>query len=57
MKAVPCASTRADNNKIVKISLKHSGYMGDPSKDPSTIDSSKVFDELANNMKALTIEE
>lgn len=44
------------NNKIVKISLKYTGYMGDPSKDPSTIDSGKVFDEFANNMKALTVE-
>jgi len=43
------------NNKIVKISLKYMGYMGDPSKDPSTIDSNKVFDEFANNMKAFTI--
>lgn len=43
------------NNKIVKISLKYMGYMGDPSKDPSTIDSAKVLDEFANNMKALTI--
>jgi hypothetical protein len=43
------------NNKIVKISLKYMGYMGDPSKDPSTIDSTKVFDEFANNMKGLTI--
>lgn len=43
------------NNKIVKISLKHSAYMSDPAKDPSTIDSDKVFNEFANNMKALTI--
>jgi len=44
------------NGKIVKVSLKHVGYMGDPAKDPSTIDSDKVFDEFANNMKALTVE-
>jgi len=44
------------NNKIVKISLKYMGYMGDPAKDPSTIDSDKVFDEFASDIKALTIE-
>jgi len=45
------------NNKIIKISLKHSAYMGDPAKDPSTIDSDKVFNEFASDIKVLTIEE
>lgn len=43
------------DNKIVKISVKYMGYIGDPSKDPSAIDSSKVFNEFADNMKALSI--
>ena len=43
------------NNKIVKISLVHVGYMGDPANDPSTINAGKVFDELDKSIKALKI--
>lgn len=41
------------NNKIVKISLEHEAYMGDPANDPTTIDADKVFDELDKSIKAL----
>lgn len=43
------------NNKIVKISLKHAVYMGDPANDPTTIDAGKVFDELDKSIKALKV--
>lgn len=43
------------NNKIVKISLEHVGYVGNPANDPSTIDADKVFDELDKSIKALKI--
>jgi len=43
------------NNKIVKISLKYTGYMGDPADDPTTIDASKVFDELDKSIKTLKV--
>lgn len=41
------------NNKIVKISLKHSAYMGDSANDPATIDEAKIFDELDKSIKTL----
>jgi len=41
------------NGKIVKISLKNMGYIGDPASDPTTIDASKVLDELDKAIKAL----
>lgn len=41
--------------KIVKISLKHVGYMGDPSHDPSTINADNVFAELDAAVKALKV--
>lgn len=43
------------NNKIVKISLKHQGYMGDPAKDPTTIDADKVFEELDKAIKTIKV--
>lgn len=43
------------NGKIVKISLKHAGYMGDPSRDPSTINADSVFAELDAAVKALKV--
>jgi hypothetical protein len=41
--------------KIIKISLKHTGYMGDPSHDPSTINADNVFAELDTAVKALKV--
>jgi len=43
------------NSKIVKISLKNEGYIGDPAKDPSTVDAGKVFDELDKSINSLKI--
>lgn len=43
------------NDKIVKISLKNVGYMGNPADDPTTIDANKVFDELNKSIKALKV--
>lgn len=43
------------DGKIVKISLKHVGYMGNPADDPSTIDADPVFDELDKAVKALKV--
>jgi hypothetical protein len=43
------------NDKIVKISLQHDGYMGDPANDPTTIDADKVFEELDKSIKALNV--
>lgn len=43
------------NGKIVKISLKHVSYMGNPADDPSTIDADPVFDELDKAVKSLKV--
>jgi len=42
-------------NKIVKISLRHGAYMGNPANDPSTIDANKVFDEFNKFIKLLKV--
>lgn len=41
------------NNKIIKIHLGHSAYMGDPANDPTTIDADKVSAELEQSIKSL----
>jgi hypothetical protein len=41
------------NDKIVKISLHHGGYIGAPEDDPSTIDAEPVFDQLEAAVKAM----
>ncbi len=40
-------------NKIIKMSLKNIGYIGDPATDPTTIDADQVFTELDASIKAL----
>lgn len=43
------------NDKIVKISLKYKGYMGDPAHDPTTIEAGPVFAELNSSVKELKV--
>lgn len=41
------------NDKIIKITLNNSGYMGDPADDPTTIDLTEVLEEFEAGIKAL----
>lgn len=43
------------NNKIIKISLKNVAYIGPAADDPTTIDASKVFDELDKSIRILKV--
>ena len=43
------------NDKIVMIKLTTHAYMGDPAKDPSTIDASTVMDDLDKAVKKMTV--
>lgn len=43
------------DNKIVKISLTYSAYIGDPASDPTTIDADKVFNEFDTFIQALKV--
>ena len=43
------------NGSIVKIELKHGGYIGPDSDDPSTIDPKPVFDQLDEAIKNIKI--
>ena len=41
--------------QIIKIWLDHKGYIGDPAKDPSTIDASTVLKPLDDAVKKLQV--
>lgn len=41
--------------KIIKITLLNEGYIGNPDNDPTTIDASKVFEELDTALKSLKV--
>lgn len=41
--------------KIIRISLKHVGYMGNPADDPSTIDAEPVLDALDKAVRVMKI--
>ena len=43
------------NGSIVKITLKHGGYIGPEENDPSTIDAEQVFHELESDMKQIQL--